>query len=86
MIFGITIPKVSMNFGIRLFFFLSLPRQTIHTSMIERQLQQKIESRMFAGNHRYRSAAGGQKYAFKDDTCVKETAVITPDNWMEWVV
>ena len=37
-------------------------------------------------NHRYRSAAGGQKYAFKDDTCVKETAVITPDNWMEWVV
>ncbi len=49
MIFGITIPKVSMNFGIRLFFFLSLPRQTIHTSMIERQLQQKIESRMFAG-------------------------------------
>ena len=33
-----------------------------------------------------RSAAGGQKYAFKDDTCVKETAVITPDNWMEWVV
>ena len=33
-----------------------------------------------------RPAAGGQKYAFKDDTWVKETAVITPDNWMEWVV
>ena len=76
-----------MNFGIRLFFLIFA--STNNPYIYDRTTvtaKDRVAYVCRQGNHRYRSAAGGQKYAFKDDTCVKETAVITPDNWMEWVV
>ncbi len=90
--------------------------------MIERQLQQKIESRMFAGkaiivigarqvgkSTLFRMILEKQNCKTLQLNCdepevkdmltntqfpssflnaydVKQTAVITPDNWMEWVV
>lgn len=51
------IPKISMNFGIRLF-FLRNPRRA---------------------NTQFPSS-------FLTAYDVKQTAVVTPDNWMEWVV
>lgn len=57
-IFGITILKTSINFGIKIFFLIFVPKLKQRTllilwkgvnDMIQRQLQDVIESRMFAG-------------------------------------
>lgn len=119
-----------MNFGIRLFFFLYLPRQTILQNFAPLSLRQdtgalwenfiiseRIKANHYSGRYAnsyfwrttqqqeidYIEECDGQFTVFEmkwnprrantqfpssflNAYDVKETAVITPDNWMEWVV
>lgn len=59
-----------MNFGIRLFFLIFAP--TNNPYIYDRTTvtaKDRVAYVCRQSNHRYRSAAGGQKYAFKDDKC-----------------